>query len=209
MNPIGSYYRLVGELIGAQQKLGSDAYITFGILFADARQSEAKEYIINYMNSFDRKAGEYFDFFIPGYVEYGSGEPAFELRRTGQKFFFNDHLFDEFCEWSEKNLGIEYKYNPMLILISVKAGRIGEARKIVIELDNLDSHGVKRSGSFFRNIFRMARVDDSLEGISHNMERLYIKGNLIDSIIDSLGRDWIVELKKTKKEIRKFKIKEI
>ena len=56
MNPVGSYYRLEGELREAQQKLGLDACITFGILFVDARQSEAKEHIINYMNSFDRKS---------------------------------------------------------------------------------------------------------------------------------------------------------
>lgn len=208
MNPIGSYYRLEGEMLEAQQKLGLDAYITFGILFVDARQSETKEYIINYMNSFDRKSREYFEFFIPGYVEDGKGEPAFKLKRTTQEFFFDDELFDEFCEWSEKELGIEYTYNPMLVLISVKAGKIGEAQKIVIELDNLNSYGVKRSGIFFREIFKMARLDDSLQGISHNMERLYVKGNLIDLIINSLGQDWLVELKKTKNEIRKFKIKE-
>ena len=124
MNPVGSYYRLEGELREAQQKLGLDACITFGILFVDARQSEAKEHIINYMNSFDRKSGKYFDFFIPGYVEYGKGEPAFKLKRTTQEFFFDDDLFDEFCEWSERKLGIEYTYNPMLILISMNFSRL-------------------------------------------------------------------------------------
>ena len=49
MNSVGSYYRLEGEWMEAQQKLGLDACITFGILFVDARQSEAKEHIINYM----------------------------------------------------------------------------------------------------------------------------------------------------------------
>ena len=208
MNPVGSYYRLEGELREAQQKLGLDACITFGILFVDARQSEAKEHIINYMNSFDRKSGKYFDFFIPGYVEYGKGEPAFKLKRTTQEFFFDDDLFDEFCEWSERKLGIEYTYNPMLILISMKAGRIGEAQKIVIELDNLGGYRVKRSGIFFRDIFDISRLDGSLEEISHDIEKLYVRGNLIDSIINSLGQDWLVELKKTKNEIRKFKIKE-
>lgn len=207
MNPIGSYYRLEGELREAQYKLGSDASITFGILFADARQPEAKAYIINYMNSFDRKSGEYFDFFIPGYVEYGTGEPAFTLKRTRQKFYFNDKLFDEFCEQSEKDFGIEYTYNPMLVLISVIGGRIGESKKIVIELDKLSGYGVKRSGIFFGEIFKMVKSDNSLDEISHNIEKLYVKGNIIDSVVASLGQDWLVEIKRTKGEIRKFKIK--
>ena len=90
----------------------------------------------------------------------------------------------------------------------MKAGRIGEAQKIVIELDNLGGYGVKRSGIFFRDIFDISRLDGSLEEISHDIEKLYVRGNLIDSIINSLGQDWLVELKKTKNEIRKFKIKE-
>lgn len=207
MNPIGSYYRLEGELREAQEGLGLDASITFGILFADARQPEAKAHIINYMNSFDRKSGKYFDFFIPGYVEYGTGEPAFTLKRTSQKFYFDDELFDEFCEWSEKNFGIEYTYNPMLILISVIGGKLGESQKVIIELDNLSGYGVKRSGIFFGEIFKIARSDNALDEISYNLEKLYVKGNIIDSIVASLGQDWLVELKRTKDEIRKFKIK--
>lgn len=73
MYPIGAYERLESELREAEEKLGTDARITFGILFADARQSRAKEYIINYMDIFDQKSGEYFNFFIPGYIEYGRG----------------------------------------------------------------------------------------------------------------------------------------
>ena len=207
MNPIGSYYRLESELMEAKEKLGTDAYITFGILFVDARQSETKEYIINYINKFDRESKDYFDFFIPGYTDYGRGEPVIKLKRTGQEYFFNDDLFDEFCEWSERKLRVEYTYNPMLVLVSMKAGRIGEAQKIVIELDSQEVYGVKRSGIFFREIFKMAKSDGSLEGISHEMERLYIKGNLVNTIIHSLGQNWLVELKKTKDKVQIFRIK--
>ena len=50
--------------------------ITMGILLADADQHEAKEYIVNYMNRFDKRSGKYIDFYIPGYFTDFSQENA-------------------------------------------------------------------------------------------------------------------------------------
>lgn len=44
-----------------------------------------------------------------------------------------------------------------------------------------------------------------MEEISYNMERLYLKGNWLDLIIDALGKDWLSALKRTK-DVRKFEI---
>ena len=39
--------------------------ITMGILIADYRQTDAREYILNYMNRFDELSGKYIDFYLP------------------------------------------------------------------------------------------------------------------------------------------------
>lgn len=53
----------------------------------------------------------------------------------------------------------------------------------------------------------MAKSEGSLEEISYKMERLYIKGNLVNAIIYSVGQNWLVELKKTKDKVQIFRIK--
>lgn len=209
MNPIGSYWRLKQELYEAQQKFGSDSEITFGILFADARQSKAKEYIVNYMNDFDEYSGKYFDFFIPGYIEYGYGEAAFKLKRTKREYYFDEKMFIEFRNECKRDFGIEYTYNPMLVLIGVKAGHLGEAQKIVIELDTISKYGVERSGMLFEKIFEIAKHDNTLQGIYENMKALYVRGNWINVIINALDAAGLIEIKKSYDEIQKFKIKNV
>ena len=47
-----------------------DSCVTMGILVADYRQSEAREYMLNYLRRFDMLSGKYIDFYLPGYYMY-------------------------------------------------------------------------------------------------------------------------------------------
>ncbi len=65
MYPIGTYDRFIQKIKGREGK-NKPRYL--GVLFCDIEQQDAKEYIINYMEVFNKSSGEYFDFYIPGYL---------------------------------------------------------------------------------------------------------------------------------------------
>ena len=48
MFPIGSYERLYYDILKRYKEYTNTEYVTFGILIADPRQTEAREYILNY-----------------------------------------------------------------------------------------------------------------------------------------------------------------
>lgn len=206
MNPLGTYHELLDDIMRETNKLGTDAEISFGILLADAQQSDAREYIINYLNCFDENSGYYFDFYIPGYVKYGDGVPTIRIERTGTEYYFDKSIFDKFCNWCNKNLRIKYAYNPMLALICVKGGKFGEAKKIVIKLDELDSFGVRKSGELFDKIFEIAKYDNTLEGINDGLKRKYIRGNLLNSIVKATGKSGLEIVKSNFDGLSKYKI---
>lgn len=65
VNPVRTFDQITQEIL--------DKYdyktITVGILIADGNQTAARDYIINYMDKFDKESGKYIDFFVPGYCE--------------------------------------------------------------------------------------------------------------------------------------------
>lgn len=63
MIPIGDFPLLCKKIIN---KYDDYEKITFGILLADPRQTESREYILNYLNLFNKESCGLFDFFVPG-----------------------------------------------------------------------------------------------------------------------------------------------
>lgn len=84
MWPTSKYERLEYDLRDSVNGCMDGERITFGILIADARQENAKSYIINYINELDKESESYFDFYIPGYTEdyYWGGKECFYLERN-------------------------------------------------------------------------------------------------------------------------------
>lgn len=189
--------------------------VTFGILIADPRQTDAREYIYNYLRKFHKKSGNLFDFFIPGYdpvdicpnvcvVNYD--EPYYiELNKIG--YVFNENLFEKFCDTLEEYFGIRQTFNPTLILMSIRPGHINTAKYIVIELDDNEFHNVRRSGMFFMDLFSAVRANCNLQHIQSHMIGSYIKGNLLDSIINAISGNWLDAIKPIGKEIQRFRMK--
>lgn len=216
MNPTGDFSRFQEDIL--MRYLDCDE-ITFGILIVDPRQSESREYILNYLDVFHNASGKTFDFFIPGYtfryIDKFYKKPDFKCINTEEfvinigniEFLFEKDTFNEFCNELNKNFGIQYTFNPMLILMSMKQGYIGTAQYIIIELDQNSFHTARRSGEFFINLFDAIRSDNTLEHIQYHMEKTYIKGNLLDSIINSIGMEWLTEIYNINRNIKKYRIK--
>lgn len=110
-----------------------DIPITIGILIADYRQTEAREYILNYLNIFDKKSGKYIDFYLPGYNQikkydnnkskhiymeiknYNEANKIIAVNRTRKEYFFDDIVFENFLYEFETKTSVKYVYNPMLV----------------------------------------------------------------------------------------------
>lgn len=191
MNPVRTFDQITQEIL--------DKYdyktITVGILIADGNQTAARDYIINYMDKFDKESGKYIDFFVPGYCERISNSPVsiekryhpnayekwicmgdlpmFIIRRNQKAYYFDKFLFDDFIEEMETKMCIEYTYNPMLVLVEVNKskdrGKIEFQNKMVIELDEDSDRGVTRAGILFNRIFEVAKQEVGLDRFKQNV----------------------------------------
>ena len=209
MYPTGSFERFQSDILEVYGGYGDKEYVTFGILIADLRQTDAEEYIYNYIDIFNDESGKYIDFFIPGYTKeewYRDAKKYFSIRK--QDYFFSYELFRDFILNLKNSFGIKYTYNPMLIIMSMIPGKRRTAKYIVIELDDFDTHGVRRSGSFFEEIFLFAKNKTQIEDFELGFQKTYIKGNLIDSLLNAIGNHWLIEINETHKGIKRFKIKQ-
>ena len=214
------------------EKYGDEVCVTMGILIADYRQSEAREYILNYMNRFDELSGKYIDFYLPGYYMYtedsinewerrqhynmcisrhcSTHEPIY-LDRTGAPYYFDNYLFEDFLREFSKKTGVSYTYNPMLILIEVKKehyrGQIQFQDRMVIELDENTPRGLRRSGQLFEAIFDIAKRHVNLDRYERGLKIKYIKGNAVQTIANILDGNLIEAISKSVEGIMTYRIK--
>lgn len=207
MFPSGDYKRFEIEIV--ERYKDYDIPITFGILIADYRQRNCSDYIINYLNRFDRLSGKCFDFFIPGYSYY-SYRSGIEVDTTikGEKVFFSRILFEEFIEKLEKKLGIKYCYDAMLVLVEIPANKKLSKinKKIIIPLSDIPG-GINLSGILFEQIFKISKKYVSIDKYSSELKKMYIKKDILDEIIDTFGPNYIKLIKKTNDKITHFKVK--
>lgn len=213
-------------------KYNNEICVTMGILIADYRQSETREYILNYMNRFDELSGKYIDFYLPGYymftedseVEWErrqhynmcisrhcSAHKPIYLDRTGAPYYFDDYLFEDFLREFCNKTGVSYTYNPMLILIEVKKecyrGQIQFQNKIVIELDENSPRGIRRSGQLFEAIFDIAKREMNLHRFGRALKIKYIKGNAVQKIASMLDGNFIEAIGESAEGIMTYRIK--
>lgn len=206
MFPTGDFDRLKYEIMEWYSDI--DIPITFGILIADYEQSLAKEYIINYMDVFDKRSNRYIDFFIPGYVIYGSDDDirTSMKNKQGDAYYFSRTLFHDFIEKFETYFDYKYEFNPVLILVELKNRNFVGTKKIVIELDS-ERTSIKKAGVLFNNIFEIAKRYVNITDFSRELTATYLKNTLADSVIDAIDNSMLTELYTQKKNIRVFQIK--
>ena len=219
MNPVGDFRTFREEFLSRYSDYGDHDEVSFGILIADYRQTDAREYIINYLEDFNRASGRAFDFFIPGYLErrvadwyHSDGRvhdrQMIRVSRNGYSntnYCFSYDLFRQFCDELHSIFGIQYTFNPMLILMAMEKGYIGTARYIVIELDSAP-YGIRRSGQLFNRIFEIARSDNSLESFKKKCSLFYIRDNIINTIAGAIGVPWLEQIATVGSEIKRYRI---
>ena len=126
MEPLKTFDDVATRIL--ERKPGGTS-VVIGILIADWRQTEAREYILNYMNMFDEESGKFIDFFIPGYFTnsdrdgisltkryhplssdvpqgFSRMEKAFTIEREGIDYYFHGSLFEDTVEAIEDKLKI-------------------------------------------------------------------------------------------------------
>lgn len=230
MNPVGTFDEICKMIL---QKYKDDEVVTIGILVADWQQDEAKQYIVDYMDRFDRRSGKYIDFYIPGYYERDSelngeinkkyhpiscvqrdwfqNDIAFFLRRNETPYYFDKILFDDFIEEMEVRMGVRYTYNPLLLLVEVDRkegrGQIEFQDKLVIELDEDSNRGLRRAGELFDEIFEIAKKEVNLDRFGSGVRMYYIKGKAVQNIIGVLKGEWVEAITNATSDVMRFRIK--
>jgi len=230
MNPVGTFDEICKKVL---QKYEDDEVVTIGILVADWQQDEAKQYIVDYMDRFDRKSGKYIDFYIPGYYEKSNGlneeinkkyhpnshvkwgdipdDATFFLRRESMPYYFDKFLFDDFIEEMEVRMVISYTYNPLLLLVEVDRkkgrGQIEFQDKLVIELDEDTNRGLRRAGELFDRIFEIAKKEVNLDRFGSGVRMYYIKGKAVQNIISALNGEWVESIADVTSDVMRFRIK--
>lgn len=215
-------------------KYDDDIAITTGILVADYRQSDAREYILNYLNRFDEKSGKFIDFYLPGYYMFSkedkfewenrshsnvcisrhrsSMDPVF-ITRLNENFYFDGYLFEDFLRDFERKTGISYTYSPMLILVEVNKrkghGQLEFPNKMVIDLDDGTPYGTRRSGILFEKIFDIAKREVNLDRFGREIRMHYLKGNAIKTMASLLDGNIIESVVDTVGNVMQYRIKKV
>lgn len=230
MNPVKTFDEISKNVL---MRYGDMEVVTIGVLVVDGRQSEAKEYIVNYLNLFDVNSGIYFDFYIPGYYEKVDSEkieeslkyhpnscvrvgdinttPLFRTRRNNKAYYFDEMLFENFLSEMKDKMGVDYTYNPMLLLIEVNRNfdraQIEYQKKMVIELDEDSNRGLRRAGELFDKIFDIAKEQVNLSAYGHAFKMHYIKGKAVDNFVKVLEGNWIETVRDVAQDVLRFRIR--
>lgn len=200
---LGSYERLVYEI---KRRENPDLPVTFGLLIADFDQQKCKEYILNYIDVFNYKSGEYINFYLPGYMEEGMYESKKKITIKGKDYYFKREIFLEFLMKLEQDFDIDFPYNPVLILLEYDRGHFKMSKRIVIELD-ANGAQIERTGDFFEQIFSIARRVVSLEDVSEALVAKQLKGGLLDTIFAMVDNSYLSAIYNKHGECKKYKLK--
>ncbi|EIF6158370.1 hypothetical protein QTI34_13285 [Clostridium perfringens] len=195
MYPIGTYDRFIQKIKGREGK-NKPRYL--GVLFCDIEQQDAKEYIINYMEVFNKSSGESFDFYIPGYLNSTkkSRNNIFQFR--DEKYEFNRKVYNEFCDKFIEDFKIEFPYVATLVLLEYKSGNFKNAKKAKFNLEEIKG-GLKNSGFFFDLIFKVAKDNEELQYILDDVfEQFEEKPQIGFTLINQITSFFSIDLKDLK-----------
>lgn len=200
---LGSYERLVHEV---KRRENPDLPVTFGLLIADFDQQKCREYVLNYIDVFNYKSGEYINFYLPGYMEEEMYKSDKTIAIKGKDYYFNRKTFLEFLMKLEQDFGIDFPYNPVLILLEYDRGHFKMSKRIVIELD-ANGTQIERTGEFFEQIFSIARKVVSIEDVSAALVTKQLKDGLLDTIVKAVDNSFLSAIYDKHDECKKFRLK--
>lgn len=207
MYPIGTYDRFVQKIKGREGK-GKPRYL--GVLFCDIEQQNVKEYIINYMEVFNKNSAEHLDFYIPGYLNSTTRCTSDMFEFKNEKYKFNRKIYNEFCYNFSHDFNMPFPYVATLVLLEYKSGDFKNSKKSVFNLEEIKG-GLKNSGCFFDLIFKSAESNDELQCILDDMfnevdekpERLFTLINQVTSFFNfdlKDSKDKFIEYRNNRKQ---------
>ncbi|HFD2031387.1 TPA: hypothetical protein ACF2C8_003205 [Clostridium perfringens] len=199
MWPVGTYENMINDIKRGKEK---DETVTFGILVADYRQQLSKEYILNYVDVFNEKSDRYINFYLPGYLEVSDSKESIVIENKSYRFDYP--TYRDFLRMLELDFGIEFPYNPVLILIEYKNGHFKKTNKLIIELD--EDSNIKKTGKLFEVLFEEAKKEVHLENIKNGVRNRFVKNGLIDKIVDACGNPIISLVNLGYNEIKRYKL---
>lgn len=127
-------------------------------------------------------------------------------------YYFDEDMFRKFRRKMRREWQIEDTYNPMLILVEVSKenyrGELAYQKKLVIELDDNETHSVRRSGELFEEIFKIAQRESGLDGYARELRKYYIKGAAVQNVLNCLSGNFIEVIEKVSDDLIKCRIKE-
>lgn len=184
----------------------SGNYIDF---FVPGYYIESDDYIKYFFVEDEKKL------FHPNAYSLGSkeGMESVYITRNNRKihYYFSEELFREFRRKMEREWRIKYSYNPMLILVEVNKGycrgELAYQKKLVIELDDNDTHSVRRSGELFEQIFEIAKKQSGMEGYARELRKYCIKGDAVHNILNCLSGNFVEVIENVSDDLIKCKIK--
>lgn len=203
MWPLGQYERIVHEI---KRRENNDIPVTFGLLVADFHQQRSKEYILNYIDRFNYKSDRYINFYLPGYLEEDFYNHNENIVINQKPYYFNRVIYLEFLRKLEEDFGVDYPYNPVLILIEYDKGNFIKTKRIVIELDSNGSD-IKQAGEMFEEIFKIAKENVSINDISKSLRLNELKGGLLEKIVQGIDLSYLTAIYDKAKEVSKYRLK--
>lgn len=203
MWPLGQYERMVHEI---KRRENNDIPVTFGLLVADFHQHRCKEYILNYIDTFNYKSDIYINFYLPGYLEEDSYNQNEKITINKKSYYFNREIYLDFLRNLESDFGIDFPYNPVLILMEYDRGNFIKTKRIIIELDSNGSD-IKQAGKMFEEIFKIAKEFVSIEDFSKSLMDSEFKDGLLDKIVEGIDLSYITAIYNKAKEVSKYRLK--
>lgn len=187
---IGTYDHFLKKIKGQENNVKVNY---FGVLFCDVRQSQTREYILNYLDVFNSYSGKYIDFYIPGYIqiEETDKKPDNTILIKDKTYIFRQKEYNDFCERFADDFSINFPFSSTLVLLEYKGGNFSTARKVIFQLEYLDK-GIKSAGNFFLNIFNCAENGEMGQTLDKMLVSMLEKDMLFagdKNILDLLGVD--------------------
>ena len=181
---------------------GSDYVSTvIGILLADPRQPNVKEYLFNYLDILDARSGDSFNLYIPGYRKadetIDDKDICYRVGNVKDGLVLDYSLFVGFINDMEAKMNVKYTFNPMFVLVSAWYNHLSGKTEFrddcyVIQLDKVPG-GIQRSGEMFDVVFDVAKKNtQDMDAYKGGVRMKYVKATAAKLIIDSLTTKGII-----------------
>lgn len=166
---------------------------TIGILVTRPDLPTGKD-ILNSLEYFHFRTGEYVNFYLPGYgaywpkSDYPDGKVVTMI--DGVNWSFSNQMFTKFISDIERYSKWQYSGESELLLVEMKNGILSYENMMQFHLDNMFRDGVINSvHQFFEQVFRICSDKETLNQLSNAFGVDKLKQISKDKILEKLPLD--------------------